>query len=79
MAVTSPTWTPRNFTFAPSSMTRPDLSDTRVRGSDLRNVPENNMAVSALMAMTTRSSTGAHQMGSIFPRRDELVIGPSPR
>ena len=33
MSVTSPTWTPRSFTFAPSSITRPDLSDTRVSGS----------------------------------------------
>ena len=79
MLVTSPTWTPRNFTLAPSSITRPDLSDTRVSGSELRSVPENNMAVSALMATTTNSSTGAHQMGSIFPRRGELSVPSSCR
>src|SRR3981081_1627648 len=47
MDATSPTWTPRNFTFAPSSMTRPALSETNVSGTVFRNVPENNRAVKA--------------------------------
>src|ERR1700755_1497534 len=79
MLVTSPTWTPRSLTLAPFSMTSPARSDTRVSGWKLRSVPENSMAVSTLSAMTTRSRTGAHQMGSIFSRRAEFAISPSPR
>ena len=39
MDATSPTWTPRNFTFAPFSMTRPALSETRVSGTKLAQRP----------------------------------------
>src|SRR6476620_8066729 len=44
--VTSPTWTPRNLTFAPSCITSPDLSDTSVRGWYRWGVPEYSSAVS---------------------------------
>ena len=59
-------------------MTRPALSDTRVSGTELRSVPENSRAVSVTNAAITRNSTGAHQMGSILPRRGELVIARHP-
>ena len=73
MDATSPTWTPRNFTFAPFSMTRPARSETSVSGTVFRSVPENSRAVSVVSATITRSSTGAHQIGSILPRRDALL------
>src|SRR6478736_8978310 len=71
---TSPICTPRNFTFAPFSMTRPDLSETTVSVSKDRAAPENSTTVSALTAITTANSTGAHQMGSMPPRRGELMV-----
>src|SRR5436190_23095999 len=67
MEETSPIWTPRNFTVAPFSMTRPALSDTRVSGTASFSVPANSRAVSVDTATTTTISNGAHQMGSIPP------------
>ena len=71
MDATSPIWTPRNFTFAPFSMTRPARSETSVSGTNFRSVPVNSTAVSVVSAATTMNSTGAHQIGSILaaPRR----------
>ncbi len=79
MDATSPTWTPRNFTFAPFSMTRPARSETKVSGTVFRSVPENSRAVSVDSAATTTTSTGAHQIGSILSRRGALAIPITPK
>ena len=73
MELTSPIWTPRNFTLAPFSMTRPALSETKVSGTLSRSVPENSRTVIVDSATITRSSTGAHQIGSIFPAPGRVV------
>src|SRR4051812_49620612 len=59
-------------------MTRPARSETRISGTVFRKVPLNSRAVNVLNATITTSSTGAHQIGSMTPRRGALFI-PSPR
>jgi hypothetical protein len=50
-----------------------------VSGTVVRRVPENAIAVSVLAATTTRTNTGAHQIGSIPPRRGRSwLIGGQP-
>ena len=54
-------------------MTSPARSETTVSGTVLRSEPENSSAVNVVIAAITSSSTGAHQIGSIFSRREELA------
>ena len=75
MDLTSPICTPRNFTLAPFSITSPDRSETSVSGTFLDSVPENSIAVIAISAAAIKNSTGAHQMGSMPPRRGEFSGG----
>lgn len=70
---TSPIWTPRSFTFAPSSITRPARSEIKVNGTNPRKDPENSSHVIAVMATTRITKTGAHQIGSICSRRDPFA------
>ena len=76
---TSPIWTPRNFTFASSSMTKPARSEMTVSGTVVLSVPSNAIAVSVLIATITRMRTGAHQIGSIPRRRRVSWLISSPR
>src|SRR5258708_844173 len=52
-------------------MTKPARSEMTVSGTVVFSVPSNAIAVSVLIATTTRTSTGAHQIGST-PRRRRL-------
>src|SRR5271168_3419842 len=49
-------------------MTKPARSEMTVSGTVVFSVPSNAIAVSVLTATTIRTSTGAHQIGSM-PRR----------
>src|ERR1700728_4649721 len=57
-------------------MTKPARSEMTVSGTVSFSVPSNAIAVSVLTAMTTRTSTGAHQIGSTPRVLFSLLISP---
>src|SRR6201996_9185218 len=58
-------------------MTKPARSEMMVSGTVVFSVPSNAIAVSVLIVTTTRTRTGAHQIGSMPRRlRVSLVISP---
>src|ERR1700704_3144093 len=67
MSLTSPTLTPRSFTAAPGSITRPARSDVTTTGRDESNVPVNRAVVTNTNAATVATRMRAHHAGCSLP------------
>src|SRR5260370_857347 len=63
MVATRPTSTPRSFTLPPGSMTRPDLSDFSVTGTNEENDPLKNPAVMRTEPTMTATRIAVHHEG----------------
>jgi hypothetical protein len=61
---TRPTWTPRSFTLAPGSITRPALSDFSVTVSYDLNVPANSTLVPPTIKPITANRISVHHPGA---------------